>query len=214
MEDSDKKLSVSIDYGRVKFGYVDENKRLVIPHIYEGAWEFSGEYAKVSCGKGRRGLINKQGEVKLPCIYHDISTVKYDSAIIVDNNKMKGLVDMKNGYVLPSVFEDIKLIGRNDDGLLLCEVTDGWDWYPLTLTEHPEINDRIVTYDKLKKRYPLISPMEAIRDKKCGKCGGRLLMSYYSSSPESWAHLAGSEGYLTFCVDCGKEEKFECLKLN
>lgn len=35
---------------------------------------------------------------------------------------------------------------------------------------------------------------------KCGKEGQLLIM--FRTCPESWAHLAGREGYMVFCEDC------------
>jgi len=212
-KNTDDELTVSMSGFSVKFGYRDKEGRMVIPPIYDGAWPFVGNYAKVSVGKGKRGVIDKKGDVRVPLAYKDIKAISDDAAVVVDASTYQGIVDIKNGFQLPCIYESIAIKGRDDSGFLVCEVSDGWDRCLVTLNEHPDIDKDLATKDRMRQ-YAGFSIEKRIVSQKCDKCGGRLATGYYRSSPDSWAHLAGREGYLTICMDCGKWINFDCRIMN
>lgn len=57
-----------------KFGYLDAAGSVVIPAIYDAAWDFRSGYAKVGVKDPKEGtlygLINPSGEVTVPLIHH------------------------------------------------------------------------------------------------------------------------------------------------
>lgn len=208
-----RELLIYMDKTTVKFGFIDTENNIVIPPIYEGVWPFDGNYAKVSVGKGKRGLIDRNGIIKVPLAYKDLGIISEDAAVVIDNLGYHGIIDITNGYQLPCIFDSVEIIGRDNNGFLICLVSDGWDSCNVILNENPVIGKNLVTKDCIPE-FEGLTINRRIKEKKCDKCGGRLAAGYYCSSPESWAHLAGREGYLTICIDCGKMIDFECYKMN
>lgn len=208
-----RELTIYMDRATVKFGFVDKDKRIVIPPIYEGVWPFEGNYAKVSAGKGARGLIDKNGVVKVPLIYKDIGLISDDAAVLIDDSMYQGVFDITNGYQLPCIYDSIEIKGRDDTGCLICIVSDGWEKCTVTLNENPVFCKELMTKDRMP-RFEGLTIERRINGQKCDKCGGRLAAGYYRSSPDSWVHLAGREGYLTICIDCGEWFDFECYRMN
>lgn len=56
------------------------------------------------------------------------------------------------------------------------------------------------------ERYP--ESVSVARDCRCQFCGGTPIKLYFRSEPVSWACLAGREGPLTICLDCGSWDDF------
>lgn len=56
------------------------------------------------------------------------------------------------------------------------------------------------------ERYP--ESVAVARDYRCQFCGGTPIKLYFRSEPVSWACLAGREGPLTICPDCGSWDDF------
>ncbi len=208
-----RELVIYMDKTTVKFGFIDKDNHIVIPPIYEGVWPFEGNYAKVSAGKGKRGLIDRNGVVKVPLAYKNIGTISDDAAVLIDNSGYKGVFDITNGYQLPCIFDSVNINGRDSSGVLICIISDGWDKCIVALNENPDIDKRLMTKDKMPV-FEGFTIDRRIKEKKCDNCGGRLVAGFYYSDPESWAHLAGREGYLTICIDCGKWFDFECYRMN
>ena len=206
-------LTISMDRFTVKFGFVDKHGKVVIPHIYEGVWPFKGDYAKVSAGRGKRGIINRKGDLIIPLAYKEIYVKNNDSAVVIDESSYQGLIDMKYGYQLPCIYYEIGIKGRNEDDNIVCEVSDGWNSHTEILKEVPFMCEDLLTKDKMPHFEGLIIDRRH-KCNHCPTCGGRVASGHYRSNPDSWANLAGREGYLTICIDCGKWIDFECEIMN
>jgi hypothetical protein len=88
--------------GEYKFGYIDQDARIVIPAIYECADKFINGYACVQMN-GRWGVINKHGNTVVPFLYETISQID-KSRFIVSQKGMYGVVDTNNNVLVSASY--------------------------------------------------------------------------------------------------------------
>lgn len=116
------------DFSSNKYGYINENKDLVIEKKYDWAGTFYSDYAVVELN-GKTGLINKNGEIVIPLIHDNVQHIydvkdksaKYTSNYgdyssiyfeVTDNGK-SGVFNFKNQEIIPNVaFGNIKIVGN------------------------------------------------------------------------------------------------------
>lgn len=48
----------------------------------------------------------------------------------------------------------------------------------------------------------------------CPDCGSQVIMSFYCSSPWSWQHMCGREGWIFFCPKCQKQLQWNVTAMN
>jgi len=84
-----------------KFGFLDDIGDLIVPIIYDEAYNYNdGGYAIVK-KDGKYGIINRYSDVVLPLSYDDIFPSISENLFIVLNNKLFGVVNfMKNPVVV------------------------------------------------------------------------------------------------------------------
>lgn len=106
-----------------KWGYVNEEGKLVTPCTFEKAWKYSSGLAKVMIG-GKWGIVNEEGQLVAPCVFDDaecfdaglakvktggkwgcvnargeiIATCQYDT-IIHDRSRLIALLNGKYGIL-------------------------------------------------------------------------------------------------------------------
>lgn len=65
------------DFTSGKFGYVNEDKELVIEKKYDWAGIFYSDFAVVELN-GKRGLINKKGHIVIPIEHENVMHLEND----------------------------------------------------------------------------------------------------------------------------------------
>lgn len=92
------KVLVGDDY---KFGYLDKFGKIVIPIIYESAYDFSEGLAFVQ-KKGKWGFIDKNGRTVIPFIYDPSSGASFHNGIAaVKKDGKSGMIDKSGNIVVP-----------------------------------------------------------------------------------------------------------------
>lgn len=87
-----------------RYGFIDADRREVIPLIYEAAWSFSEGLARVRKNHGKYGFIDKTGKEIVPIVY--------DNADDFCNGMAKVIKDFRDGYVNTAGKEIIPTIYR------------------------------------------------------------------------------------------------------
>lgn len=95
-----------------KWGYIDVDMKLVIPHKYLTAKEFTDSIAKVTDELGKVGFINMKGEPIIDFIYDDAQQLK-DGWIIVTIKDRKGLINISGKTAIPCKNDNITKISDN-----------------------------------------------------------------------------------------------------
>ena len=94
-----------------KWGYKDSNGNIVIQPIFDYAWDFFGEFAKVkkeSWGNYKYGLINFQGDIVLPIEYYSIEPFCEGMARITQEswgNYRYGFINDQGNLVIPIKYD-------------------------------------------------------------------------------------------------------------
>lgn len=92
------KVLVGDDY---KFGYLDKFGKIVIPIIYENAYDFSEGLAFVQ-KKRKWGFIDKNGRTVIPFIYDTSSGASFHNGIAaVKKDGKSGMIDKSGNIVVP-----------------------------------------------------------------------------------------------------------------
>lgn len=91
-----------------RFGFIDKLGRLVVPCIYEDAYDFEEEYAPVK-KDGKWGLINTKGVSTTMWVYEDLLSLPTRGQYweVVQDGK-RGVIDMYGKEVLPFLYEEIQ----------------------------------------------------------------------------------------------------------
>ena len=104
-----------------KFGFMDENYRIVVPFIYDKVrWVASDEYINVQMN-GRWGIVDSHGKLVVPCTNEGINDISiFGDAFIVNNgNKYGAISRVDSSIVIP--FEYDRIIGLSGNNFLLIK---------------------------------------------------------------------------------------------
>jgi len=91
--------------GTKKYGYIDKNRKEVIPRKYDDAGDFRRGLARV-CINGKYGIIDKNGDEIVPLVYDSIGDFNDGMAMICANEKW-GYVHETGKVVIPPAYDDI-----------------------------------------------------------------------------------------------------------
>ncbi len=92
-----------------KWGYSDENKKLIIPCQFDNATQFFEERAVVSIADNssfKSAVINKQGELLCDFLYDAISRFQEWRARVQKDGKW-GVIDDKGNLIVPLIYDGI-----------------------------------------------------------------------------------------------------------
>ena len=92
----------TIKIGR-KFGFIDENDKVVIPLIYDDAGTFQEGLASV-CINGKTGYIDKSGKIVIPMLYDDSWFFSEGLANVGKDGKW-GYIDKKGDIIIPMIYD-------------------------------------------------------------------------------------------------------------
>lgn len=84
-----------------KYGFVDENGRVVIPCIWEDADSFSEGLARVKDENNMWGFINKRGETIIPFQWTFACSFSEGLACVEEDEQYWGFIDSKGNMVIP-----------------------------------------------------------------------------------------------------------------
>lgn len=93
-----------------RYGFIDADRREVIPLIYEAAWNFREGLARVRKNGGKYGFIDKTGKEVVPIIYDSAEDFKNGFAL-VEKNACWGYVDKSGRVVVPIIYDFPDLMG-------------------------------------------------------------------------------------------------------
>lgn len=100
-----------------RYGFLDADRREVIPLIYEAAWNFRDGLARVRKNGGKYGFIDMTGKEVVPITYDNADDFKRGMAVVERNLKI-GYVNKAGKEVVPPVYDGLKLYwGYSSDGL-------------------------------------------------------------------------------------------------
>lgn len=93
-----------------RYGFLDADRREVIPLIYEAAWNFREGLARVRKNGGKYGFIDKTGKEVVPITYDNAEDFKKEFALVQKNFKY-GYVDKSGRVVIPIIYDFPDLMG-------------------------------------------------------------------------------------------------------
>lgn len=103
-----------------KFGFIDENKKEIIPCIYDSAWKFSSGKACVK-KDGVCFYIDKTGKQIITQIYDDGKTFSHGLAAVKLNNKW-GYINSVGIVIVPFIYTSAS--AHNDRGYAAVSITE------------------------------------------------------------------------------------------
>jgi len=100
-------LSEGVFYALVgdHYGYYDVKGEMVIPHIFEDAYDFKNGEARV-VKEGKEGIIDPKGTFVIQPLYESISKYQ-DTIYIFSEDDYFGLMNRKSQIIVPAEFESI-----------------------------------------------------------------------------------------------------------
>ena len=116
----------------LKYGYMDKTGKMVIPAIYDDAYDFSEGYAVVgkqnSNGETLYGAIDRAGNVVVPLIYHGMTPFHEGMARVYEQDEEEpghwykyGFVNTKGELVVPMIYQEAS---NFSDGMAVVAVKD------------------------------------------------------------------------------------------
>lgn len=109
-----------------RYGFLDADRREVIPLIYEAAWNFREGLARVRKNGGKYGFIDKTGKEVVPIIYDSAEDFKKEFALVQKNFKY-GYVDTTGRVVIPLIYDEPNIDGTGQfsrDGYAILKKND------------------------------------------------------------------------------------------
>ena len=100
---SPNELHVAVKNG--KYGYVDEDKKVVIPLVYDSARKFSAEGFAAVKKDGKYGFIDTTGKECVPFIYDDTSSY-VDGLARVKRDGKWGYIDKTGREIIPPQYDE------------------------------------------------------------------------------------------------------------
>jgi hypothetical protein len=86
-----------------KYGFIDKTDKVVIPIIYDDAYNFSEGLARVELD-GKWGYIDKTGKEVIPIIYDNVWSFKEGLARVKLNGKW-GYIDEVGKVIIPCIYD-------------------------------------------------------------------------------------------------------------
>lgn len=119
-----------------KHGFIDHTGSLVVPLIYDMAYDFYKGYAQIALGN-LSGYIDATGTVAVPLTYNWLRFLE-NGYFIAQKDGLYGVIDMQNNTVIPFIYEDID---ADDSGYFQVKKDGKWgildsnnqEVYPLTV---------------------------------------------------------------------------------
>ena len=108
--------SGEILFSWAKIGYVDENRRIVIPLIYESGGVFENGVAIVSKDGMTYGAIDTQGNEVIAMIYSELKNIKGTTLYRAEKNGYYGVLTNEGKEIMPFEYCDI----RQEEGYLIA----------------------------------------------------------------------------------------------
>lgn len=116
----------------LKYGYMDKTGEMVIPAIYDDAYDFSEGYAVVgkqnSNGETLYGAIDRTGNVVVPLIYHGMTPFHEGMARVYEQDEEEpghwykyGFVNTKGELVVPMIYHEAS---NYSNGMAVVAVKD------------------------------------------------------------------------------------------
>lgn len=109
-----------------RYGFIDADRREVIPLIYEAAWNFREGLARVRKNGGKYGFIDKTGKEVVPITYDNAEDFKNGFALVQKNFKY-GYVDKTGRVVIPLIYDEPNIDGTGQfsrDGYAILKKND------------------------------------------------------------------------------------------
>lgn len=109
-----------------RYGFLDADRREVIPLIYEAAWNFREGLARVRKNGGKYGFIDKTGKEVVPITYDNAEDFKNGFALVLKKFKC-GYVDKTGRVVIPLIYDEPNINGGGQfsrDGYAILKKND------------------------------------------------------------------------------------------
>ncbi|SHK83065.1 TPR repeat [Chitinophaga jiangningensis] len=97
-----------------KYGYVNRAGELVIPCIYEDAYDFANGFSHIVTD-GKAGVIDERGHATIPAVYDNVHVLKY-GVFAVKKGGEWALMGEQETLLLP--FQTAEDVGIDDSGLI------------------------------------------------------------------------------------------------
>ncbi|UIR54474.1 WG repeat-containing protein [Sphingobacterium sp. SRCM116780] len=89
-----------------KYGYINKKGKIVIPLLYDDAYDFEGGYAVIKQNE-KYGLIFADGKIKLPAKYENLSPIGSPGSFYCAKLKGKfGVINLDDSLILPFDFDN------------------------------------------------------------------------------------------------------------
>ena len=89
-----------------KWGFIDMEGKIVIPHIWDHVGNFVEGLAKVKDSNGKCGFINKTGKIVVPCTWDGAGCFSMGVARVKDSNGKWGYIYKNGKIVIPCIWDD------------------------------------------------------------------------------------------------------------
>ena len=109
-----------------KWGYIDRFHRVVVPHMYDLAWDFNEGLACVGIGeKGndKYGYIDRQGNVVIPLVY-DSPAEFIDGVAYVKKGGKHGTINTEGKEMIPIIYDCVGFLFPENMGLSRVKLQD------------------------------------------------------------------------------------------
>jgi hypothetical protein len=124
----------------VKFGFIDESGKPVVPMIYDYAAEFKDGLAMVNQAD-KYGFIDKTGSLVIPLIYEESGFYFREGSVGLKQKGKWGFLDAKGNTIVPFIYDEVKFFR---EGLAAVKLNDKWGF--VDKTGHVAVD---IKYDKL-----------------------------------------------------------------
>lgn len=111
-----------------KYGFVDQNDKVIIPCKWQYVGEFCRGYCRVRDVFGKYGLINKRGEYITPCIWKNVDNFSEGLARVKNSDNKIGYINEHGELSIPCIWEDdgnINLQPYFHNGIAKVKCEDG-----------------------------------------------------------------------------------------
>lgn len=106
----------------VKFGFIDESGKPVVPMIYDYAAEFKDGLATVKKAD-KYGFIDKTGSLVVPLIYDETGFYFREGSVRMKLNGKWGFLDTKGNTIVPFIYDEVKFFRGG-----MAAVRTGYKW--------------------------------------------------------------------------------------